>query len=85
MEEECKALGLVNLEKRRSQADSFCFGSFVTDDEPAIGMAKARKWGISSRLCFSANNEHSLRAARSWYSYDWISKRSWSDWSYWKE
>ena len=76
MEEECEALGLVNLEKRRSQAASFCFGSFVTDEDPVIGVAKARKWGTSSRLCFSANTEHSLRAARSWNSYDWTSKRS---------
>ena len=42
MEEACKALGLVNLEKIRSQAASFDFGSFVADEEPA-GIAKARK------------------------------------------
>ena len=32
---------MVNLEKRTSQAASFCFESFVSNDGPGVGEAKA--------------------------------------------
>lgn len=56
------ALGLTNLENRVSHAESLYRGSLEGDVDS--GPERARKWGMISRLCFSANDEHSPNAER---------------------
>jgi hypothetical protein len=57
-------LGLLNFENRVSHEANFCFEieelvSLLTND---------RKYGTSSRLCFSARDEVSPSVESSWYS-----------------
>lgn len=59
---ERRALGLTNLENKVSHAESLCRGSLEGDEDR--GPERVRKWGIMSRLCFSANDEHSPIAER---------------------